>query len=85
MVDQNIAYAAGAVTLTAQQLAQEISSYHATWYSALKPVLSKDGDKWCALYGENLQEGVSGFGDTPAAALLAFEVAMHKSEGHHIA
>lgn len=30
--------------------------------------LSKDGDKWCALIGENLQEGFSGFGDTPREA-----------------
>ena len=30
--------------------------------------LSKDGDKWCFLLGENLQDGVAGFGDTPALA-----------------
>ena len=28
-----------------------------------------DGDQWCALYGENLQEGVAGFGRTPAEAM----------------
>lgn len=28
-----------------------------------------DGDMWCALLGENLQEGVAGFGDTPQEAL----------------
>lgn len=28
----------------------------------------KDGNKWCALCGENLQEGESGWGDTPDEA-----------------
>ena len=32
--------------------------------------LFRDGDQWCALRGENLQEGVSGFGLTPEAALM---------------
>ena len=38
-----------------------------------KPKLSIDGNQWCALYGENLQDGVAGFGDTPAKATLAFD------------
>lgn len=29
----------------------------------------RDGDRWCALCGPDLQEGESGFGDTPRAAL----------------
>ena len=38
-----------------------------------------DGNKWCALLGENLQEGLAGFGDTPSEALrsLADEVELH--------
>ncbi len=40
-----------------------------------RPALSPDGDKWCALYGLNLQEGVAGFGDTPDAAMRAFDAA----------
>lgn len=32
-----------------------------------------DGDKWCALYGVNIQEGVCGFGDTPEKACEAFD------------
>jgi len=31
--------------------------------------LSRDGSAWVALLGRNLQEGVGGFGDTPAEAL----------------
>lgn len=36
----------------------------------LNPIkLFPDGDQWCALLGENIQEGICGFGDTPIAAL----------------
>ena len=41
----------------------------------LKPALSLDGNKWCALYGDNLQDGVAGFGDTPALAYADFDKA----------
>ena len=42
--------------------------------SILKPRVFKDGNKWCALEGENIQEGVCGFGDTPDAACRQFDV-----------
>lgn len=38
-----------------------------------RPRLTADGTSWCALYGENLQEGVAGFGDTPEAAYRDFD------------
>lgn len=34
--------------------------------------ISKDGDRYCVLYGENLQKGISGFGDTIEGAITAF-------------
>lgn len=40
-----------------------------------RPAISIDGNQWCALYGENLQDGVAGFGDTPADAMRAFDEA----------
>lgn len=43
--------------------------------AVLKPTITKDGDKWCVLYGANLMEGVSGFGDTPRKAIYAFNKA----------
>lgn len=39
-----------------------------------RPRVFKDGDKWCAIEGENLQEGVCGFGDTPDAACRQFDI-----------
>ena len=34
----------------------------------------RDGDQWCALRGPNLQEGESGFGPTPEAALRDLQI-----------
>lgn len=78
-----IANAAWRVGQAADAVAQQIMAYHATWSSALKPTLTKDGDMWCALHGENLQVGVAGFGPTPAMALIAFETAMCSVNGSH--
>ena len=52
-------------TWTAEQLSRP--SY------MLRPRLSIDGNQWCALYGENLQDGVAGFGDSPEDAYTAFD------------
>ena len=40
-----------------------------------KPTLQPDGDKWCALFGDDLMVGVAGFGDTPAEAMREFDKA----------
>jgi hypothetical protein len=38
----------------------------------------KDGNAWCCLLGENIQEGVCGFGESPNKASAAFDVAWDK-------
>ena len=43
-----------------------------------KPRLFKDGDQWCALLGENIQEGVTAFGKTPQEAMHNFDLAWAK-------
>jgi hypothetical protein len=48
------------------------------------PKLSRDGDMWCALFGDNLQEGVAGFGPRPADAMWAFDKAWLTESGSHI-
>ena len=39
-----------------------------------KPKIYIDGNQWCALYGENIQDGVCGFGDSPEKAFEDFNV-----------
>jgi hypothetical protein len=46
----------------------------------LRPAIFPDGNEWCALYGENLQEGVAGFGETPEKAAIAFDLAWLNSK-----
>ncbi len=50
-------------------VAYEWSRPSAIW----KPKLTLDGDKYCALYGDDLQAGVAGFGDTADAAMKDFD------------
>ena len=42
-----------------------------------RPRIYVDRDKWCALYGDDLQCGVAGFGDSPAEAMLDFDACWH--------
>jgi len=52
----------------------DIARYEMTRPSVLfRPNLSLDGNKWCALLGENLQEGCAGFGDSPSLAMEDFD------------
>lgn len=44
----------------------------------LRPAVSIDGNKWCVLYGEDLQNGVAGFGDSPYLAMLDFNAAWQR-------
>ena len=36
----------------------------------IRPYL--DGNKWCVLWGKNIQEGIAGFSDTPMQAVMNF-------------
>lgn len=46
---------------------------------SLRPRITKDGNQWCVLYGDNLQEGIAGFGDTPHLAILDFNKAWNQN------
>lgn len=46
-----------------------------------RPNVYIDGDKWCALYGENLQDGVAGFGDSPQTAMSDFDKSWRQKLG----
>ena len=54
---------------------QHAAADHSTPAAIWKPKLSIDGNQWCALYGEDLQSGVAGFGDSPELAMMAFNAA----------
>ena len=37
-------------------------------------------NQWCVLYGENIQDGICGFGNTPLDAIRAFNMDWGKGE-----
>jgi hypothetical protein len=78
MTDEHSYLAANAISHAADMV--KIAWQEAAWEQqrpsvVFKPTLSRDGNQWCALFGENLMEGVAGFGDTPAKAMWAFDKA----------
>lgn len=52
------------INLTEQRMFQTLT--------ALNPNFSKDGNQFCYLYGENLQVGIAGFGNTVYEAMVSF-------------
>jgi len=48
-------------------------------FTMLKPSLQRDGNQWCVLYGDDLQVGIAGFGDSPHKAVLNFNADWHKN------
>ena len=55
---------------TPKRPTRDLSSRPSYW---LRPKLERIGKKWRALYGENPQDGVAGFGDTPDQAFADFD------------
>lgn len=41
--------------------------------------LKKDGNQWCVLYGEDLQSGICGFGESPKKAIWDFNKQWEKA------
>jgi len=56
-----------------QQSAWDIREEYCRPCVVFKAKITLDGSKYCCLLGENLQEGVAGFGDTPQAACHDFD------------
>jgi len=57
---------------------------HARPSAVYRPSIERDGNQWCALYGANLMQGVSGFGDSPELAMADFDANWRQkiSEAH---
>ncbi len=84
MNDQASFMAANAIDHAATQASQAIQNAAYSWERPsvlFRPVLSLDGNQWCALYGNNLHDGVAGFGDSPANAMYDFDEAWNAKIG----
>ena len=68
----------------AEMAANSVQCAAASWERPsvlFRPKLSLDGAAWCALYGENLQDGIAGFGDSPANAMWNFDMNWERKLG----
>jgi hypothetical protein len=69
---------ANSAFITTENLRAAILQYER--YSVmLRTKLFIDGDMWCCLYGDNIQDGVCGFGNSPHLAMMDFDRAFYKS------
>jgi hypothetical protein len=59
------------------QTAQQSADFNL--FAMLKPSIKIDGNQWCVLYGEDLQSGIAGFGNSPYLAIVDFEKSWYKS------
>lgn len=59
-----------------EQLCNEGEVHIYKMFKALNATLQRDGNQWCALFGEDLQVGVAGFGDSPHEAILGWGIEM---------
>ncbi len=68
-----------------QMAMQEAISGYMRPSAVYRPKIYPDGNEWCTLYGENLQEGVAGFGDSPEIAMHEFDKAWNAKMSERIA
>ena len=66
-----------AVTMAGHSVQNAASAYERP-HVLMRPYLCIDGNSWCALYGEDLQSGVAGFGNSPAKAMEDFDKNWYK-------
>ena len=60
----------------AEQIRRETIERENYWAVILGLVPKRDGNQWFVLFGDDLQSGVSGWGDTPEDAIVDFDRAM---------
>lgn len=70
-IDHGASQASHAIQCAAQDVATSLVRPSVLY----RPTVSIDGNKWCALYGQNLAEGVAAFGDSPDEAMRGFDAA----------
>lgn len=73
MNDEDSNMAANGMIHEAFRAFQSVESWMTGPSVLYRPRLSIDGNKWCALYGDNSQDGVAGFGVSPAEAMADFD------------
>lgn len=53
---------------------QDAASEYSRPSAVFRPRIFQDGNTWCALLGDNIQEGVCGFGESAGHAMYDFDI-----------
>ena len=72
--DSSCREARSAIDLASRELVEEYTRPSVVF----RPRIFQDGTAFCALLGDNIQEGIVAFGDTPSMAARAFDVRWHQ-------
>jgi hypothetical protein len=70
----NIQYSLDCVVSNISLAAENVRSEMQRPFVLLRPRMFPEGNQWCALYGDNIHDGVCAFGDTPAQAAIQFDI-----------
>ena len=68
---------AAEIDINAANYREEAAREQCRPFMLLRPQIFPDGNQWCALYGENTQDGICAFGSTPAQAAMQFDREWH--------
>ena len=80
-VQQGIENVFSTAGMLATQAVNILESSYNRPSAVYRPKLTLDGNSWIALYGDDLQVGCSGHGDSPDAAMWDFDKNWHKKVG----
>lgn len=72
-----------AMTMLESSWQQTAACYEAA-HVIYKPRVFQDGDMWCALYGDDLQVGIAGFGKSPQEAMCNWDKEWAKPIGEKL-
>lgn len=73
--DVNISHYVERASDALQCAISDCAAVHTSPSVIYRPRIFMDEDQWCVLYGDNLQDGVVGFGKSPLSAMASFDVA----------
>jgi len=68
------------ITAEAVDAIQRVSYEYMRPSVIFRPKIYQDGNQFCCLLGENIQEGITAFGNTPDEATRNFDNCWYKEE-----
>ena len=74
----NLRYSNALIDQGAAFLNRDTAKRRGYWAVVLGLNPFPDGDQWCLMWGQNIQEGVCAFGSSPQEAIEKFDIEMSR-------